>query len=710
MNKLRIIANDNELDFSPDQDAPLAISVGIAELSDIKRRRSTGSKPFKLPATEQNAKAFEHLNDPNIDPDTVADIAFGRTDCRIEVDSNLWLDGYIRARSFSYGLQPLEIEAEIYGGNNDWISQVADAQMNELDYAQNVEYTRSNITAVNSNATAGYCFPLIDYGGIYGVSAVNVTDFAPGFFMDYALESIFEGIGYTIESDWLGNSDVGDVIFTGGVPVMQALDPWSFQPTGSYNVVHNSVNFNEQMNFQGGGIEVDPDNQISSGINFLTFSPAYSQYGYWEIQFDISGYNPPRGSTFVELNIFDVSGSLVHFQTIDGSLTLTGGGTSGSFTGQSTVNVYDVGTSYRPELKATVSIGDTATIYNAKATFISVAAAPIAGCALNIPASMPNMTQLEFVQMCKDNFNLFIDADPTTRKVRIEPRNDWYDTSGTKVTGYLKGTNDAVDWTDKALVDPPIKGQFLTGYRDRLTFIHEEGDDWHFEEYEGINNRQMGEFRYTFPKAYQPGETKIEAKGGTAVMRYHPTIGADGQTLMPVLLNDEPGNQTAEVSKLPRFFVFKYEELINRFGQSSSYRFNDDTGANAVNLTFIPRAWTVDLDNETRLQTTFASYGEGEGLVERFWNGSVLDARYRVQFTGEFNLTDSDVLELIQRFGLRNPVYIDGAGYFYVQKVVDYRPGQDEPVKVELVKVRGGRIDFEALSLDLILAFSESNT
>jgi hypothetical protein len=179
---------------------------------------------------------------------------------------------------------------------------------------------------------------------------------------------------------------------------------------------------------------------------------------------------------------------------------------------------------------------------------------------------------------------------------------------------------------------------------------------------------------------------------------------------MPVLLNDEPGNQTAEVSKLPRFFVFKYEEVSNRFGQQSSYRFNDDTGASPVNLTFIPRAWTVDLDNETRLQTTFASYGEGQGLVERFWNGSVLDARYRVQFTGEFDLTDSDVLELIQRFGLRNPVYIEGAGYFYVQRVVDYRPGQDEPVKVELVKLRGGRIDFEALSLDLILAFSESNT
>jgi len=111
----------------------------------------------------------------------------------------------------------------------------------------------------------------------------------------------------------------------------------------------------------------------------------------------------------------------------------------------------------------------------------------------------------------------------------------------------------------------------------------------------------------------------------------------------------------------------------------------------------------VNNEDTSTFQLSWASYGDGKGLADRFYNETVRDLRNRTYYEASFRLRPSDILPYLQADGFRKPVHVNGV-YYRVNKIKDYKPQSEQSTKVELVKiVPRSAVDFGSQTMTEII-------
>ena len=213
MRELQILILDlqgnqlGELDLTDSDDFALKLTKSLASINDLGRRNTSYSLDFDAPQTKNNNKLLAGLRFA-----THSKEILGQKPCSILVDGNQVDRGF---------LYPFESELDgmyklnFKGLNNDWVEQLRDVELNQLNWRDYLTGLRSVdateyfkgarfdvLNALNSD-TVDLIYPYVNRNNS-GYSG----SFRPQIHMRSIIISMFEKIGYTvnsafIESDWV---------------------------------------------------------------------------------------------------------------------------------------------------------------------------------------------------------------------------------------------------------------------------------------------------------------------------------------------------------------------------------------------------------------------------------------------------------------------------------------------------------------------------
>ena len=242
-----------ELDVTDHSDFPLAMTFQISDIKDLTSTSGDYSKTFKIPATKNNNKLLKHTYTPNID--TNVNLTENKK-CRILINNLFSIKGLIKVTGVGgYGETPSYYDCVFFGSNLSWADDISNKYMYELDWgvnSDNLEYNKTKIMATwqHEDCAAAAAasdppivYPITSYGdynkdgtprtiqlldtcngagfgtaacvgyqGFYNSGTISYgtpdpsADWRPAVFVKDTLEKIFSGVGYSINSTFMGTS------------------------------------------------------------------------------------------------------------------------------------------------------------------------------------------------------------------------------------------------------------------------------------------------------------------------------------------------------------------------------------------------------------------------------------------------------------------------------------------------------------------------
>ena len=195
-------------------DFALKLTKSIASINDLGRRNTSFSLDFEAPQTKNNNKLLAGLRFA-----TASKQILGKKPCAIMVDGNQIDRGFLYPFASEYDGQ---YRLVFKGLNNDWVEQLRDVELNELNWRDYLTQTRSEdatelfssqriqlLNAQNSVDT-DLIYPYINrYNGSEAISL------RPQLHLRSIILSMFEKIGYTVSSGFLESEWIkGDEAYT----------------------------------------------------------------------------------------------------------------------------------------------------------------------------------------------------------------------------------------------------------------------------------------------------------------------------------------------------------------------------------------------------------------------------------------------------------------------------------------------------------------
>jgi hypothetical protein len=207
MRELQILIFDavgaqlGELDLTDSDDFALKLTKSIASINDLNRRNTSFSLDFEAPQTKNNNKLLAGLRFVSATKEIL-----GKKACSILVDGNQVDRGFL----YPYESKVDGMYTLVFKGlNNDWVEQLSDVELNELEWedyqgGKSIDATElfssariSTVNALNSNG-ADVIYPYVNRNNT-GAAA----SFRPQLHLRSIILRMFEKIGYTVASVWL---------------------------------------------------------------------------------------------------------------------------------------------------------------------------------------------------------------------------------------------------------------------------------------------------------------------------------------------------------------------------------------------------------------------------------------------------------------------------------------------------------------------------
>jgi hypothetical protein len=300
---------------------------------------------------------------------------------------------------------------------------------------------------------------------------------------------------------------------------------------------------------------------------------------------------------------------------------------------------------------------------------------------VNIPRSLSNIKQKDFLTSIVRMFNLFIEPSRDgSNSFIIEPRDDYYRKYGSDL-----------DWSNKIDLSKPIDSQITSNIQNRTQyFSHKPDKDFYNSLYTQTTNTVFGEYKYEFDNEFTTGETKIETIFSATPNNL---LANSSQMVIPSILSLNNGNFTNYSGGNPRIL---YSKLIP-LSSGDTFRIYPTGATTGIPLTqssYPYAGFSDDPFNPTQTLnfgnvTSFVrNYKETiNNLYYKYWNNSVLelnnkDSRF---ITAYLNLNSYDINE----FSFANLVFLtinNASAYYRVNKILDYDPNQMDSTKVEFIK------------------------
>lgn len=290
----RLYINYQEVELSKKD--LIALSLGVNRLTDIQTRQGYYSNTFRLPKTATNLEIFGHPQELN-STDTKR---YERLVAWIESDGVQVVYGFAELKTLGDNL-----EVVVKGGNSDWIDEIRDRELSDLDLSD-LDH-QANLAGVSSNRfndyTDGFVYPDIDYGLLQKLDGkIQYWMLYPSIFVKVLIDRIFAATSWTLVNNLDSVELYKQLIIPFSNEKVYHTDSWA---TGkefnchisSHSIIHTALNATWYAGIDDASTPpyYDNDSQITLGA--------------WDNSVPLAGYTPTEQveQTFTAVIDFEVT-------------------------------------------------------------------------------------------------------------------------------------------------------------------------------------------------------------------------------------------------------------------------------------------------------------------------------------------------------------------------------------------------------------------
>jgi hypothetical protein len=424
------------------------LMFSIGDVRNLGFGNCNKSYTLNLPLTKTNKRLIKYINQPDVKSEPSAT-------ARLYIGEMLVISGPLIITE----INDYYVKAII--NSDDWIDGLKDKKLTDLDLsAYDHVYNDANVLANWAASYPEYRYPMINWGALTsGENGANATwhfnDFTPWFSIATLMTEILKP--YTISSTWLASAFVKDLY----ISTKETIAEEAFISNKGLQVAVQSNSDNYSGGNYPGGFNV----YISMDVLFKTAtldegSNWTSNYKYvvpvtgtYRFQTSIKTVNTANGNA--DLTIMDEilriyinknvttnlatydAGTYSGTELIDGITNVVDSGyvklTAGDYI---TINILErvVGTVNSGTQAVAVYVDDTSTLKN---LWSSVNRYDGSGMVISFEERMPDMSQVDFLSLLRDIFNLRFWMDKMKRTIYIEPWDQFLSSTVVDLTPYI---------------------------------------------------------------------------------------------------------------------------------------------------------------------------------------------------------------------------------------------------------------------------------
>ena len=552
-----------------------------------------------------------------------------------------------------------------------------------IQVAESVTFTGSDDITIEFTRPAGtgYYYPLIDYG-TYSNQKIDYDyrTFRPALYVKEYMDKIFEGSGYTYESNFFDSAFFKKLIIPSNSKELKALFTdlldvalsqnitLSFNPVDVENILIGFNNENLKRSFTGNG---NPDYTYTGQNSTLNIS------------FKISGFiNWFRVNAFLKIELFKNQLVIKQYYFDLSSFPI-----ASQININDNINV-DLLTNDKVYFKITyLSVRSTSYI-NIANLFIKSINPIVTDVIINDPVllkySIPrNIFQKDFFTWIVQMFNLYVTEDKVKEKhLLIEPYVDYYDLT------------ESEDWTYKVARDKPWQIKPMGMLASRFyEYKYKDDTDFYNEGYKKKYNQPYGtslqDTKFQFAKAKQTLDVGFSP---SVLVEY-----LNRDKIVSALYKKSKGGSVDQEERMDTNIRIMMAKKIT--GVTSWRIVNTGASQNSTpvsigaNLTSYGYAGHFDDPKNPTKDINFGAADEiycdpntypTNNLFNDYWSAYIAEIADKDSkiLSCHVYLTDLDIAQL----DFSKPVFIDGV-LWRINKVMDYDASSGELTKVELLKV-----------------------
>lgn len=179
----------------------ILLTKAVSDIGTISSREGEYSTSIEVPQTKSNLAALNYTHQfGNV-------VSLGSKRLSYE----LYESGVLISGGLSRVLKIKEtLSIVLFGGNSDWLAQMGDATLQDLDMSELDYLTNKGTVSANRLNTEKFCLANVLYTDAtfwyYPSQPFDVGDFMPIFFIKYLIEKIVQSKGYSVNFTLLPNN------------------------------------------------------------------------------------------------------------------------------------------------------------------------------------------------------------------------------------------------------------------------------------------------------------------------------------------------------------------------------------------------------------------------------------------------------------------------------------------------------------------------
>ena len=746
---LLVYLNDvwNRLDIY--EDIPISIVIQEVDTTILDGRKSSYSKQFVIPNTNNNANILEHYFEVN-------GIEFNplqKVDCVVQYRGTDIFVGYMRLSAVINNPTYIDYEVYILGDIGDFASEIRNLTLQDLDWTDlqhELNYTSITTSwSANTTDTAGLfggkiLYPMINYGLTYSTGNTPTWTYSfdeprsfddptrpvpesiwkPAIRVKEIVDRIFARTGYEIDSEFFETdyfrSIYMDTFVNGklGVQVASAVTNQNiFKIYTNSAIVYENIFGQEQLLFNNLLPDgYDPLNNFIPALPYNSINPgsqtgrSYFQTPYggqysFNLRFNYDDNNKIGGQIRFQLLLKKTRRrDLFNAVTIASSdlYELPTSGTEASVNWFPTVSLDAGDFVFINILVSENKSGNDLRILNYNEFGISSPAPmwdlynspPLSGTQLvDVRLGLPATNCIDFLKGLITLFNLVLVQNQTSQAITITPFN-WY---------YNEPERKEIDWTQRLDLNSTFRLEPLSFELPKIVnFTYERGAEEYLNKlFEDANNYAFGRYKFTSSSNLFTGEEDYRVP--FAALPTTVVNGADNFIIPAVYRELLPQLQPYSSKNHLFFWVgnrYAYKDKFKQV-QGTWYLSSGSTSVAQTTYPCVSHLSSLDIQipdlvSDLNFGSTFDFFGNYNSLPVQytpynlynvFWEDYVnnIYSTETRRFTGRFLLRPLDIYQL----DLTDKVFVKDS-FYRVEKINEANLVDDKLTECSLIKELGG--------------------
>lgn len=304
----------------------------------------------------------------------------------------------------------------------------------------------------------------------------------------------------------------------------------------------------------------------------------------------------------------------------------------------------------------------------------------VQGDTLDLGVFLPDkIKQKDLISDLIKRYNLYIEIDPDNeRLLRINERPNYYPPAS--------NTAETLDWTFKKDYSQQDNIELLSELQfKQMLFTWTKDEDIYNKEYETVTGDVYGQYEWTFDNDFVKGVQEVKSPFSPTPL-VKTSFGAFVAGIDPVNPKVKPR-------------VLYWGGLKDYGGQWIMSNISQGTGTPTVSTTYnyYPYAGHWDDPIEPTLDIHFGTpkfifYNEWQQfptntMYNTYWSDYIRQIEEGRLVTSFFYLDETDIRQIKDNFNTK--IFVKDS-YYYVNKIIDYKPLQYTTTQVELIKINDG--------------------